>query len=97
MKMARKVDELKRLPAVCEEMQFDDLILGEITEVLNENEIIIKPYGREEILVDVKQTEIFDIGGEKLSSLTLEDTTVLLVTINFKDNKIVQNHFKGHG
>ena len=54
--MARKVDELKRLPAFCEEMQFDDLILGEITEVLNENDIIIKPFGREEILVDIKQT-----------------------------------------
>ena len=86
--MARKVDELKRLSAVCEENQFDNLILGEITDVLNEKEIIVQPLGREEILVDVNETEIFDTAGEKLSSITLEDPAVFLVTINFRDNKI---------
>ena len=86
--MARKVNEFKKLSAVCREKQFDHLILGEITDVLNENEIIIQPFGREEILVDVRQTEIFDSRGEKLSSLTLEDPSVFLVTINFKYNKV---------
>ena len=88
VKMARKVDGLKRLPAVCEENQFDILVLGEITEVLNEKEIIIQPFGREEILADVDETEIFNIRGEKLSKLTLEDPAVFLVTVNFKENKI---------
>ena len=86
--MARKRNGLKKLPAVCEGNQFDNLILGEITEVLNQNEIVIQPFGREEILVDVRLTEIFDIRGEKISKLSLDDPTLFLVTINFRDNKV---------
>ena len=86
--MARKVDGLKKLPAVCEGNQFDNFILGEIMEVLNQNKMIIQPFGREEIYVDVRLTEIFDIRGEKISMIPLQDPAVFLVKIYFRDNKV---------